>query len=384
MEHIERLRAWEEIDLPKDLDKRVHQNRLLKIAREGAPMTAADLAKFEPQRRYATLAALAIEGRATVIDEIIDLHDRVVGKMFQMAKHSHEQQFQESGKPINNQLRLYGQIGQALVEAKKTGGDPFAAIESVLSWDAFEASVTQARKLAQPEDFDFLHRVGESHTTLRRYAPAFLNVLQFHAAPAAKDLLDGVEALRGMYEDQDRKIPADAPSAFIKQRWKKLAVVQDGFDRRYYELCLLSELKNALRSSDIWVEGSRQFKDFEEYLLPVQTFSDLQKSNALPLAVEPDCERYLKQRTALLDEQVAAVSRLAAANGLPEAAISDSGLKLTPLETSVPSEADALIERAALLLPHVKITELLEEVDRWIGFTRHFTHAKSRLPAGGK
>ena len=105
--------------LDRALDKRVHQNRLLKIAREGAPMTAADLAKFEPQRRYATLAALAIEGRATVIDEIIDLHDRVVGKMFQMAKHRHEQQFQESGKAINNQLRLYGQIGQAWSKPRK-------------------------------------------------------------------------------------------------------------------------------------------------------------------------------------------------------------------------------------------------------------------------
>ena len=29
-------------------------------------MTPADLAKFEPQRRYATLVALAIEGMATV------------------------------------------------------------------------------------------------------------------------------------------------------------------------------------------------------------------------------------------------------------------------------------------------------------------------------
>ena len=26
-------------------------------------------------------------------------------------------------------------------------------------------------------------------------------------------------------------------------------------DRRYYELCALSELKNSLRSGDIWVQG---------------------------------------------------------------------------------------------------------------------------------
>ena len=384
LEHIDRLKAWEAVDLPAGLDKRVHQNRLLKIAREGSPMTAADLAKFEPQRRYATLAALAIEGQATAIDEIIGLHDQVVGKIFQSAKHRHEQQFQESGKAINEKLRLYGQVGQALIEAKKTGGDPFAAIESILPWDAFAASVSEAQKLAQPEDFDFLHRVGESHATLRRYAPAFLNALTFRAAPAAKDLLDGVEALRDMYEDKDRKVPADAPSAFIKKRWEKLVVTSDGFDRRYYELCVLSELKNALRSGDIWVEGSRQFKDFEEYLLPTKTFSNLKQSNTLPLALPTDCEQYLKERTALLDQQLDAVSRMAADNGLPDASVSDSGLKVTPLETSVPSEAEALIERASMLLPHVKITELLEEVDKWTGFTRHFTHLKTREQAKDK
>ncbi len=30
-----------------------------------------------------------------------------------------------------------------------------------------------------------------------------------------------------------------------------------------------------------------------------------------------------------------------------------------------------------MVLPHVKITELLLEVDEWTGFTRHFTHLKS-------
>jgi TnpA family transposase len=33
------------------------------------------------------------------------------------------------------------------------------------------------------------------------------------------------------------------------------------------------------------------------------------------------------------------------------------------------------------LLPHLKITELLLEVDSWTGFTRHFTHLKSGDPA---
>jgi len=52
-------------------------------------------------------------------------------------------------------------IGQALLEAKKHGGDPFAAIETILSWDAFAASITEAQMLAQPEHFDFLHRISE-------------------------------------------------------------------------------------------------------------------------------------------------------------------------------------------------------------------------------
>jgi hypothetical protein len=35
------------------------------------------------------------------------------------------------------------------------------------------------------------------------------------------------------------------------------------------------------------------------------------------------------------------------------------------------------MRQAYALLPHVKITELLLEVDDWTGFTRHFTHLKS-------
>ncbi|MCX9893924.1 Tn3 family transposase [Klebsiella pneumoniae] len=362
LEHIERLKAWQALDLPSGIERSVHQNRLLKIAREGGQMTPADLAKFEAQRRYATLVALAIEGMATVTDEIIDLHDRILGKLFNAAKNKHQQQFQASGKAINAKVRLFGRIGQALIEAKQAGRDPFAAIEAVMSWDAFAESVTEAQKLAQPEDFDFLHRIGESYATLRRYAPEFLAVLKLRAAPAAKDVLDAIEVLRGMNSDNARKVPADAPTEFIKPRWQKLVMTDTGIDRRYYELCALSEMKNALRSGDIWVQGSRQFKDFEDYLVPPAKFASLKQASELPLAVATDCNRYLNDRLTLLETQLATVNRMATANELPDAIITESGLKITPLDAAVPDTAQALIDQTAMILPHVKITELLLEV----------------------
>ena len=347
-------------------------------------MTAQHLRDLDPTRQYATLVAVVLEAKATVIDEIVDLHDRFIGGLFNRAKRSHEQQFQQSGKSINEKVRLYWRIGHALLEAKQSGADPFAAIESVLPWDAFTQSVTEAEKLSQPEDFDYLHRIGDRYTQLRRYAPALLDALRLKAAPAAQDILKAVETLKVLNADNTRKVPKDAPTSFVKKRWGSLVFTADGVDRKFYELCVLVELKNALRSGDIWVLGSRQFRAFDEYLLPATKFAELRQSGALPLAVVTDCEPYLSNRLLLLEEQMTTVNRLAKADALPDAIITESGLKITPLANSVPEAADALMQKAYSLLPHLKITELLMEVNEWTGFSSHFTHIKSGDIAGDK
>ncbi len=107
-------------------------------------------------------------------------------------------------------------------------------------------------------------------------------------------------------------------------------------------------------------------------------------ASELPLAVATDCNRYLNDRLTLLETQLATVNRMATANELPDAIITESGLKITPLDAAVPDTAQALIDQTAMILPHVKITELLLEVDEWTGFTRHFAHLKSGDPAKDK
>jgi TnpA family transposase len=208
-----------------------------------------------------------------------------------------------------------------------------------------------------------------------------LAVLELRAAPAAQGILDGVEMVRRLNDKNLRAVPDDAPTAFIKSRWGSLVRTGEGLDRRFYELCVISELRNALRSGDIWVKGSRQFRDFDDYLLPVASFEDLKRTNNIPVAVTPVCEHYLHARLHELNEQMALVNRLAIVNQLPDAILTETGLKITPQDAQVPDDAQALIDRTSRMLPRIKITELLMDVDEWTDFTRHFTHVKDDKPA---
>ncbi|HEH7610361.1 TPA: hypothetical protein SHX88_005187 [Escherichia coli] len=54
--------------------------------------------------------------------------------------------------------------------------------------------------------------------------------------PAAQGVLAAVQTLREMNADNLRKVPADAPTAFIKPRWKPLVITPEGLDRKFYEI----------------------------------------------------------------------------------------------------------------------------------------------------
>lgn len=88
--------------------------------------------------------------------------------------------------------------------------------------------------------------VGEGFTQLRRYTPTLLEALTMKAAPTARELLAGVEVLKGINERQARKVPDDAPTSFVRKPWENLVHTADGLDRRFYELCvLLKKHRNA-------------------------------------------------------------------------------------------------------------------------------------------
>ena len=190
---------------------------------------------------------------------------------------------------------------------------------------SFAESVTEAQKLAQPDDFDFLHRIGESYATLRRYAPEFLCRARCGRA-RRQNVLDAIEVLRGMNTDNARKLPADAPTGFTA------ALAETGDDRRRHRPALLRTVR-AVRVEELPALGRHLGAGFT----PVQGLRGLpgtarevhqpKQSSELPLAVATDCEQYLHERLTLLEAQLATVNRMAAANDLPDAIITESGFE---------------------------------------------------------
>ena len=373
---IERLTVLRKLGIPGDWALRVHQNRLLQTAREGANTDAAHLREFGDERRHATLVAVVLDTMATLTDETLEMHERTIGREFKKAERRHLDAFQQSGKAVNEKVRLYATVGRALIEAKTRAVDPFPEIEKLMTWEAFLASVEEAAKLAGPEDFDHLALVGNGYSYIRRYAPEFLNAFEFRAAPASEELLKAIDVLRDLNAKNARAVPRDAPTGFVRRRWKPHVFEGEEINRRFYELCVLSELRNALRSGDLWVVGSRQFRDFEEYLLSAETFAAM-KPKGLPLAINTGCRDYLEQRGIQLHETLTAVNGLAERGELPDASLADGVLKVTPLTNTVPPEADILARQVSAMLPRIKITDLLTEVDAWTGFSRHFVHLRN-------
>jgi len=155
----------------------------------------------------------------------------------------------------------------------------------------------------------------------------------------------------------------------------------NGFDARAYEVAVLVHLRDRLRAGDMWVEGSRAYRTFDDYLLPRPTFTLMRAEGRLGLAVPDDFAAWRAERAALLDLKLNALSVAATKNQLPEAAITADGLTISPIRREEREQARALSSRLYNLMPRVRITDLLAEVNVWTAFANHFTHYRTGEPA---
>ena len=378
---VERLQAVRDLGIGQDREHRIHRARYAAIVRETSVLSAQHLSRFDVTRRLATLVVFAREMEAILTDAAITMFEKMLGGVFRSADRIHKENVVDRAKVLDASTRALIDMAKAMLTAKALGEDQIAAVERALGWERLKAVVAEADKAVAETRADNLGEIVERYATVRRMIPVLLGTFIFHSWRSGDSLLAALDVLRGVYATGARKLPERLPTAFLKPVWRKLVKTADGIDRRAYEVAVMTALRDRLQAGDVWVEGSRAFRAFDDFLLARDIFLARRRDGELGLTVVDRFDDWRDERVGLLDTRLRDVGVLAAAGALPEATLTEAGLSISPIRKDESEPADTIARRLYAMLPRLPITELLAEVHGWTGFAGRFGHLRTGVPA---
>ena len=372
---LDRLEFLQELEMPSDLFDDIPLHRVSRLRRQGERYFTDGLKDITSDRRLAVVAVCAVEWKSAIADAIVETHDRIVGKTWREANKLCDARFADSKAALQSTLKGFSSLGTGLIEAHGDGVPLEGAITSIGGWAALEHLVATATLLTDTMAAEPMAHVSLGFHRFRRYAPRMIELLDMKSAPVCEPLLKAAESVG------DGKTTTHRPTNFLRQnsKWHRHLQAQESDDFKLWEVAVLSHMRDAFRSGDIWLPHSRRYADVKDALVPLAA---VQNTPRLSVPYEPT--EWLDDRKSRMTEGLDRLAKAARRGAIPGGSIENGSLKLDRLTADVPVEADQLVLDLYRRLPDVRITDIMLGVDQVTGFTDAFTHLRTGAPCQDK
>jgi len=369
----------------------VPDRKLHHFGAEARSLGAADLGRMVENKRLALMAALLRGQVAQALDDAAEMFVRLMTRMHNRAKEALEEYRARHAEETDALVALLREAVLVCQDENAERDARLSAVEELLlpNGDAILAKCEAHAAFAGNNYLPLLIRFygGQRATFLRFLA---------HAAPVSTSQDRAVEHaiafLLAHRTDRRAKLGAliepmeangDAARwaldlSWVGEKWWPLLTGRTSrdpapaeVDRRYFEICLFTQVVNELKSGDLCIPGSAEYGDYRDQLVSWEEYRRDVAGYAEQAGVPTDAKAFVAGLKARLAATASATDQ-----GFPDnehVEIVDGEPVVKRLRARDGADGTAFLERLlkARLIP-IGVLEALVDTEHWLGWTRHF------------
>ena len=379
LQHIDRLQKLGEL-IPA-LDVPVPKLKYFRAMARA--LDASELAELKPAKRYALAAVFIRSQHGKALDDAADLFIRLMQNLENTAQ---KQLMTYQVDHIKRTDHLVAQLKDILQAYQVDGTDSqrIDAIGDVIGSDLVQTLAECDEHMAYAGK-NFLPFLLKPYANQRALLLNCIEVMDLRTAsqdPVMDRLIKALAQLRHQRREVVDMAPLDLglerDFGWMSANWRRHVFPKDrGVDhadwmqRRYFELAVLYQIKDELKSGDLFVPGGERYDDYREELVDEATFQEELAGYSEVSGIDTDPSAFVSTLRDRLRAKCSEVNARFPDNA--HADIVDGRLILKKLQRTELSKAVALVDKLITeRLPETSIVDVLVDATSWVDLSRHF------------
>lgn len=380
---LERIETLRELKVSQIKTPGVPLSRKTKLAELAAGLKAQSIAQMNRSKQLATLLCFTQHYEAVAVDDALEVFDLLINKYLQDIKLSQKKVRLRTAYDLDRAANILSQACRHVLNPQIPDEQLRIFIFAQVSELRLQTATQQVVDLTAEAEDNSVKVIAEKYRSARRFLPHFLQLIHFSGLPTAQPILDALQFIKEQEEQKTRAFKfEDTPQAFITELWKPYVYpTKDQISKPHYIMCLLEQLRLAIRRRDLFVKPSLKWTDPRKELLQDEAWEKIRPAICRGLDRSEKAEKQL----ALLQNQLDECYHRTATNLKDNSDLRIEQVKgkdrfiLTPLEAQEELPGlKSLKEKIQSLMPRVDLPQLIMEVNNWTRFDRQFLHLNER------
>jgi TnpA family transposase len=330
---------------------------------------AWQLKRFEPAKRYALAAAFLVDAKQRLLDYLVEMHTQFMTEMYREARHAWEQEYRQMRPRVRRGVTTLRELAETVLDLGTTPETPLATVLQRHPAPTVKEAVDDCVRFEHLERYGVLELLLRKYPNFHRYFRRFIT-LPFANELGSESLLAALALLRQLDTGEIKTLPADVTLAFVPTAWRPR--MHDGSAstrRRTWEVAVASELKEALRSGNLFLPESRQHVSFWKLCYDEPTWEQVRPTAFETLQLPTDGTMAVQALAREFHETATRTEQGCASNPYARVEHDRLHVRREPRQPEPPGTGTLrqLVRRA---LARVRIERLLMDVDAHCGFSR--------------